>query len=122
MIAKITAVRRTPKPSSYKPGTFWNLTEIKIDGQGDTIFELVGFGKEADKLVQGSTLKGYFSQKTWNNIVTRTFNKITAEYVYDLLVAAVPGVEGIAATPAPTDAPADAGFGSPVASQETPGF
>lgn len=86
---KITAISKKDMPSQY--GGTWQIVRIKVDGQGEEIFELNGFGKnEKEKIAIGSELQGYFSERTWQgkngSQTTKTFNKITAEYVYDLLM------------------------------------
>ena len=83
---KITRIRLKEMPSKF--GGTWKLAAVKVEGHGEDRFELSGYGtKYIEKLAEGSVIRGYESSKTYNNIVTKTINKITAEYVYDLLMA-----------------------------------
>lgn len=82
---KISGVRLKELPSKF--GGTWKLAEVKIEGRGDTKFELQGYGsKFVEKIKEGEVIHGYESTKTYNGVVTPTINKITAEYVYDIVM------------------------------------
>lgn len=86
MQVKIAAVRIKEMPSKYGTGT-WALAQVKLDGRGEEVYELQGYGSEFVKKVQvGDWIKGYEASKEYNGVVTKTICKITAEYVYDLLM------------------------------------
>jgi hypothetical protein len=85
---KIKAIRFKELPSKF--GGTWKIAELKIEGD-DRIHELKGFGSKAlENLKVGDSVVGYVSEKVWDGpngrIVTPTINKITAEYVYELLM------------------------------------
>lgn len=82
---KITGVRIKELPSKF--GGTWKLAEVKVEGRGDTKFELQGYGsKFVERVKAGDILKGYEGKKEFNGVTTPTINKITAEYVYDMLM------------------------------------
>jgi hypothetical protein len=59
---------------------------------------LKGFGsKTIESLIPGKEIIGYFSSYQYQGkeslVNVKTFNKITAEYVYDLLLAMNPSIE-----------------------------
>lgn len=114
MTYKITALRSKDLPSRFSSGT-WKLIEVKLEGQGDTIFELQGYGKEKEKFAVGTELQGYLGSRSWTGqqgvIITQTLNKISAEYVYGLLLALHPDIESVAKSVAPASVvPATDGF------------
>ena len=86
-------------PSKF--GGTWNLIKCKFVETGDTVYELNGYGSKFSERVKiGEKIKGYESVKTWNNVETKILNKITAEYVYDLLLKINPDVETLNPDPA----------------------
>lgn len=114
---KIAGIRLVDKPS--KAGGTWKLAQVKIEGRGETIFELQGYGsKYAEKIKQGDTIVGYEGSRTWNDRVTPTINRIDAEYIYDLLVQK--GILGGETAPAPTPSN-DSGWEQPAPPAETSG-
>lgn len=112
MVYKITALRSKDLPSKF--GGTWKLVEVKLEGCGDKIFELQGYGKEKEKLVVGSSVQGYLGEKSWTGQtgtkITPTLNKITAEYVLDYVqkylgnTEARPAISGPVPTPAISNA------------------
>ena len=96
---KITGVRVKELPSKF--GGTWKLAEVKVEGRGDTKFEMQGYGsKFVEKIKAGDIIKGYEGSKTYNNVTTPTINKITAEYVYDMLME-MKGTPETSVAPAP---------------------
>lgn len=133
MKVTISAVSKKEMPSKFEGGSTWSIVRVRLQGHGEEVFELDGFGqKEKDKLVAGSILKGYFSEKTWQGKqgvqVTKTFNKITAEYVYDLLMEmkGTPVLDKkVAGSTGPAKVAADdwgPGPGAPAPVDDDPGF
>lgn len=101
---KITGIRVKELPSRF--GGTWKLAEVKIEGQGETKYEMQGYGtKFVEKVKAGDVVKGYLGSKTYNNVTTPTINKITAEYVYDMLME----MKGTPETPMPGAAPSGEG-------------
>ena len=81
---KITGVKTKEMPSKF--GGTWKIVQVKVEGR-DEIFELSGFGdKMLEKVKAGDTVKGYENVKDWGKGKTNQICKITAEYVYDLLM------------------------------------
>jgi hypothetical protein len=103
MQAKVAGIRIKELPSKF--GGTWKLATVKLEGHGEEKFELQGFGsKFVEKVKEGDVLIGYLGEKTFNGQTTKTFNKISAEYVYGLLME----MKGTPETPiAPTPAAAD---------------
>lgn len=103
MQVKVTGIRIKELPSKF--GGTWKLGTVKLEGYGEEKFELQGYGtKFIEKIKEGEVLKGYLGQKEYNGTITKTFNKITAEYVYDMLMEMKGTPETpMAATPAPQD-------------------
>jgi hypothetical protein len=92
----IAGVKRTTLPK--KAGGTWVKTEVKLKETGDQIYEL-NFSKYIkDGLVQGTILNGYLSEKSWtgrNGVsITKVFNAIDAEYLYDMILKMNPAIEG----------------------------
>lgn len=111
----ITAVKRTPIAKKDGSGT-WTKMQVKTKETGAQILDLgFSFPKGTkDNLKAGDVLVGYVESKQWSSNgksgVNITLNGITAEYVYELLLKAVPGADkldvavGSVATPkAPSD-------------------
>lgn len=101
MKVKISAISRKEMPSKF--GGTWQIVKVKLAGQGEKVFELSGFGtKVLEKLKAGDQLTGYVSSKSWEGkdgvVVTPTFCKITAEYVYDIVMKMQGGVDEPAAS------------------------
>lgn len=85
MRVKVTGIRIKTMPSKF--GGTWSLATVKLDGYGDKKFEAQGYGsKFVEKLKDGDILIGYLGTKEYNGQITDTINKISAEYVYDLLM------------------------------------
>jgi len=89
MTFKISALRRKTMPSKF--GGTWDIVQIKIDG-GQTVYDLNGYNSNYLKnLKVGDSLRGYQTEKKWagktGEQVTLVINKITPEYVYDLLMS-----------------------------------
>lgn len=85
MKTKIVAIKRKEMPSKW--GGTWTIAQVKLEGFSDKIFELSGYGsKQLENLKAGDSITGYVSQREWQGrdgvVVTPTFNKITAEYIY----------------------------------------
>lgn len=94
----VKAISRKDMPSQW--GGTWQIVKVKFVDTGDQIFELQGFSKqEKENLKPGEEIAGYVSQRSWNGkngqVITDTFNKITAEYVYGLLLKLKPDIESI---------------------------
>ena len=105
---KVTGIRIKEMPSRY--GGTWKLATVKVDGKGEEKFELQGYGtKFVEGIKEGTLLKGYEGSKEYNGTVTKTINKITAEYVYDILMdmKGTPEVKVPAAAPAQESADDD---------------
>jgi hypothetical protein len=88
MKIQINKIRSKEMPSKF--GTGWKLYEAKFYGKGETIYQLSGFNsKYMEKLASGSFIDGFFGQKSFNGkngqVTIETFNKITPEYLYDLM-------------------------------------
>lgn len=86
----INKIRRTQKPSKFGNG-IWVITEVKSNDLGVDTYQLNGFNaKYAEKLKEGDSLEGFVSEKTRESangpVITKMFNKITAEYVYNELL------------------------------------
>lgn len=92
MKATITAIRQKEMPSKF--GGTWKLTECKLTGDGlkpTEVYQLAGYStKTVEYLKAGSEIIGYPDCREWQGKegvqTTLTFNKISAEYVYDLLM------------------------------------
>ena len=102
MQAKITKFVKKSMPSKFGTGT-WDIFQVKIEGQGEKVFELNGFGKYTkENMKEGMVLDGFISERVWQGKTgegkTLTFNKITPEYVYKLLVSVYPDIEQVAKT------------------------
>lgn len=117
---QITGVKRTPIAKKDGSGT-WTKLQVKTAQTGDTVLDL-GFSIDKntrDNLKVGDTITGYVESKPWSSNgksgVNMILNGITAEYVYELLVKAIPGVEslntnvGSVAVPTPTVSEWDTG-------------
>lgn len=108
MQVKVAGIRIKELPSKF--GGTWKLGEVKLEGYGDEKFELQGYGsKFVEKIKAGDFLKGYMGTKEFNGITTKTFNKITAEYVYDIVMKmqGTPEVAAPAAPQSPDNGPDD---------------
>jgi len=99
MKVKISAIKKKMLPSKFGSGT-WTVADVKLVGQGEKIFNLVGYSsKFIENLVVGNEISGYVSSRSWTGkngtVESPTFNKITAEYVYELVLKLSPNVESI---------------------------
>jgi hypothetical protein len=94
MKIQIAALQKKEIAKKSGFGTF-KVCKIKVVGRGDTVYELSGWGdKDIERFAPGSFINGFFSERTWGTDGRQaTFNRITAEYVYDLLVKMNPGIE-----------------------------
>lgn len=97
----IKAIKRQQMSGQNGP---WTKIMLKFQDTGDQIFELGrGFDKYTkERLAAGQELQGYVTQRTWQGQngggVTNTFNAITAEYVYSLLLKIKPDIESVKET------------------------
>lgn len=96
MTFKIIALRKKEMPSKFGDRP-WFLTEVKLEGQGDKTFTLKGYGR--DKIEKGSIVKGYLSTRKYQSQngtgIAHELNKITAEYLYDLILKKFPDIENV---------------------------
>lgn len=97
---KVTIKKFRVKSMPSKFGGTWNLIEAQFNETGEDVYQLSGFGsKFTEKLKIGDVLTGYVSERTWTGQngpqTSKNFNKITAEYVYDLLLKMNPNIESI---------------------------
>jgi hypothetical protein len=95
MLYTISAVKKTTLTT--KAGGTWVKTEVRLKETGDTTYEL-NFSKYIkDNLVAGQQHQGYLGERSWTGkngtIITKTFNSISAEYVYALLLKLNPNIE-----------------------------
>ena len=135
MKLKIQAIKRKEMPSSF--GGTWTIVSVKFEGMENPEYgyDLNGFGKFADKFKVGDTIQGYFSTQSYVSKKdgltkqTKKFNKITAEYVYDLLLKINPAIESIPGAKEmikpvtqPIVEPVNDGWGQPEESIDEPGF
>lgn len=96
MKIKITAVRF--KDIAWTGGTFRKY-ECKTDKTGDTILEL-RLGKDANaKAKVGDVIEGYIEDGFYmgknGKVDTKTLKRISAEYVYKLVLKLDPNIEGV---------------------------
>jgi hypothetical protein len=98
MKLKIQAIQKKDMPSKF--GGTWKIAKVKFEGieNPEYGYELKGFGsKTIESLIPGKEIIGYFSSYQYQGkeslVNVKTFNKITAEYVYDLLLAMNPSIE-----------------------------
>src|SRR3990167_5753931 len=86
----ISGIQKKVMPSKW--GGTWTVAKIKAQETENNIYELSGYGSRfIENLKVGDVIKGYEDYRRWfsqNGVenTTTTFNKITAEYVYDLLM------------------------------------
>ena len=127
----ISAIRRKDQPSKF--GGVWTVVQVKFDGVENPKYgyDLKGFQKDyVAKLKEGDKIEGYISKGSYtgkNGIVeTNYFNKITAEYVYGLLLKINPNIETSLAkssAPSPMIAKAETSVEYPSdENEEDPGF
>lgn len=101
MKLKIQDIRKRDVPSQF--GGVWTIYSAKFEGVENPQFgyDLAGFGKSAERLKAGDTVVGYITTKNYNDKKTGqlrtayTFNKVSAEYVYGLILKMNPEIENI---------------------------
>lgn len=99
MKVKVQAFKKKDMPSKW--GGTWTIVNTKFEGMANPEFgyQLSGFGKDKVKNLEiGQTLVGYMGQRPWtdkngNPQITKTFNAISPEYLYDLILKIDPHVE-----------------------------
>jgi len=98
MKLKIQDVRRREMPSKFG-GNVWTITSVKFEGVENPQFgyDLKGFSKKADEVKAGDVIEGYMTTGSYAGkngpVTTHQFNKISAEYVYNLLLKLSPDIE-----------------------------
>jgi hypothetical protein len=107
MRVTVNKFRSEQMPSKF--GGTWNIVEAKFNETGEDVYQLKGFsGKFLENLKQGDVLIGYVTKNEWQGKngpgFSLVFNKISAEYVYSLLLKLAPDIEGVAVATAPTNA------------------
>lgn len=107
MKIKIAAINKKQMPSKW--GGTWTIVKIKLVGSDD-VYELQGFdNKKKENLKTGDELECYLSERVWQGkegrVITKTVNKISSEYVYNLLVSKFPEIENnqVSERPIPKD-------------------
>lgn len=88
-------------PSQF--GGTWTIVSVLFENHENPQYgyDLMGFGKSADSLKIGDTICGYITTKNYNSKkdgslrTSYTFNKMSAEYVYKLLLKMNPEIENI---------------------------
>lgn len=127
MKAKIQAIRNRQMPSQF--GGTWTIYSVMFENHQNPQYgyDLSGFGKRAENLKVGDTISGYITTKNYNSKkdgqlrTAYTFNKITPEYVYDLLLKVYPSIETMS-TKKETASPSPSFPTPPVGHDESPSW